>query len=99
MMPSIVTDLLYNEPSGRPITLVHFGTAVVWLGMFAYARTGGTGPSAWYLVMAVGTGLAGVAESLPTDRRRAAGVVRSVAILLLLGLVAGAVLRPSFVVG
>jgi hypothetical protein len=98
-MPSIVTEFLYNEPSGRPISLVHFGTAVAWLGLFAYARTGGPGPSAWYLVVAVGTAMAGVAESLPTGRRRAAGVLRAMAILLLLGLVAGTVLRPSIVVG
>jgi hypothetical protein len=49
--------------------------------------------------MAVGTGLSGIAESLPNDRRRTAGILRVTAILVLIGVLATTVFVPEFIVG
>jgi hypothetical protein len=46
-----------------------------------------------------GTDLSGIAESRPTDRRRTAGLLRVVGILLLLGLLATIVFVPEGIVG
>jgi len=98
-MPSIVTDALFSEPSGRPVALAQFGGALLLLCVYAYGLIVGTTTANWVLVMVAGTALAGVAESLPRDRRRTAGSLRLAAILLLLGLVAAVLVAPEFVVG
>lgn len=88
-MPPYVDEVLFNEPQGPPIALVQFGASLAFLGLFAYAWSrGGAGAAGWLLFLVVGTTLSGIAESLPGNRRRAAGVLRLGAILVLLTLVA-----------
>jgi len=48
--------------------------------------------------MAVGFALAGVAEALPTGRRRAAGGLRIAAIVLMLSLIGVVAFAPEYVV-
>jgi hypothetical protein len=57
------------------------------------------GSSLSSLVMAVGFVLSGLAESLPTDRRRIAGGLRVTAILWLIGLLGLTVFAPDVVLG
>jgi hypothetical protein len=99
-MPSVLSDLVFDEPSGRPNALVQFAGAVAFLGLYGYSRVvGNADPSDWLLVMALGATLAGVAESLPKDRHLAAGVLRLAAILVLSCLLVASVLAPEVVVG
>lgn len=82
-MPSVVTEVLFSEPSGRPQTLVQFSGALVFLGLYAYAwSVGDAASSGWLLGMAVGATLSGVAEALPKRHRQGAGVLRIAAILV-----------------
>lgn len=88
MIPYI-SEVLFNEPQGRSIALVHFGSSLAFLCMFVYGwSVGDAGEFRWLLFFIVGTALAGTAESLPESRRQAAGVLRFAGILVLLGLFA-----------
>jgi hypothetical protein len=99
-MPSRITDAVFSEPSGRRHASVMFATALVFTGLYAYSGLRGDWSSAgWLLPMIAGTALSGVAESLPSNRRRAAGACRAAAILLLTGFLAATVLAPNLVVG
>ncbi|MFC5278170.1 hypothetical protein ACFPM1_05255 [Halorubrum rubrum] len=99
-MPSVLSDLVFSEPSGRTNALVQFAGALAFLGLYGYSRIAGDAdPSDWLLVMALGAVLAGTAESLPNDRKRTAGVLRLAAVLVLLCLLVAIVLAPEFVVG
>jgi hypothetical protein len=76
-MPSLVDDTLFSEPSGNGVTLVHFGSAVVYTLILAWSwRQAGPLTNYWLVFMIFGTALAGVAEALPTEHTRAAGLVR-----------------------
>ncbi len=99
-MPSTLTRVLFRKPSGRPHAVVMLSGSLLFLGLYVYAGVlGDSSSSSWLVVMAVGTGLSGIAESLPTDRRRTAGIVRVTAILVLIGLLATIVFVPEFIVG
>lgn len=99
-MPSAVDDLLFNEPQGRRQAAIMFGSAIAFAGLYLYYVALGEGPLVpWLVPMVVGTFLAGVAESLPTDRRRAAGVLRLAAILVLLALVVVMIFSPDLLFG
>lgn len=95
-MPSSISNAVFSEPSGPRIALVHFTGSLVFSGLYVYARvTEGSVPANWLLAMVVGTGLAGIAESLPKRRRQIAGVFRLVAILMFLCLVVAALVVPG----
>ncbi|SEH54144.1 MULTISPECIES: hypothetical protein [Halobacteriales] len=94
-MPSTVSDVVFSEPSGRLNAAVMFSGALAFAGLYVYSRMTGTGSVfSWHLIMLVGFVLSGIAESLPADRQRAAGVFRIAAILLLL-----TILVPGFILG
>lgn len=77
-----------------------FSGSLLFVALYVYAGVlGDSTSSSWLLVMAAGTGLSGVAESLPSDRRWTAGAFRVAATLVLLGLLATTVFAPEFVVG
>ncbi|TKX77567.1 hypothetical protein EXE53_25875 [Halorubrum sp. SD626R] len=98
-MPSILSDLVFTEPSGRGNALVQFAGALAFLGLYGYSGlAGNAGSSGWLLVMALGATLAGIAESLPSHRHRTAGVLRLTAIAVLLCLLVAVVFAPEFVV-
>ncbi|WP_336336700.1 hypothetical protein [Haloarcula brevis] len=99
-MVASIRDIVFSEPSGPRIALVHFAGSLVFAGLYASAWLAeGTAPANWLLAMAVGTGLAGVAESLPKRRRQVAGVLRAVALLVFLCLVVAALAAPDLVSG
>ncbi|WP_188852783.1 hypothetical protein [Haloarcula argentinensis] len=98
-MPSSISETIFSEPSGRPISLVHAAGTLIFAGLYIYGRIVGGSSGGWLLVMVLGTGIAGIAEALPERRRQTAGVLRSVAILVLLCLVVVSVVAPDFIVG
>jgi hypothetical protein len=98
-MPSRVTAGLFSEPSGRRHASVMFAAALVFALLYGYSvRVAGSSEAGWLRFMIVGTALSGVAESLPDDRRIAAGLLRVTAIVALVGLLVGTVLAPELIV-
>ncbi|KPN29876.1 hypothetical protein SY89_00596 [Halolamina pelagica] len=96
-MPSLIDEIAFSEPSGRGHSIVMFASALVFLGLYGYVHADTS--AEWLLVMAGGNVLSGVAESLPADRRRAAGAFRIAVVSLLLCLVIAMVVAPDLVVG
>ncbi|KDS92140.1 hypothetical protein FK85_04940 [Halorubrum saccharovorum] len=83
-MPSRLAAGLFSEPSGRRHATVMFVAALAFACLYLYAvRHAGSTGAEWLLFMIAGTALSGLAESLPGDRRVAAGVLRVLAILVL----------------
>ena len=98
-MVPYVSDVLFNEPQGRPSSLVQFGASFSFLCIFVYAwSVGDAGEVPWVLFFVVGTALSGIAESLPKTRRRAAGLLRLTAILVLVCLLAIMFLAPEYII-
>lgn len=75
-----------------------FSGAVFLLSLAIYGYVLGGATLIGSLTMAVGLGLSGVAEALPTGRRRTAGGLRIVAIVLMLSLVGGVAFAPEYIV-
>src|SRR6056297_2004624 len=99
-MPSFINQIIFSEPAGRPNSLIQFTASLVFLGIYIYAWTGGNGDSSsWILVMMFGSALSGIAESLPKDQQRSAGILRATAVTVLLCLLAATVFAPEFIVG
>jgi hypothetical protein len=99
-MPSFIEQIIFSEPAGRPNSLVQFTASLVFLGIYVYAWIVGNGDSvSWVLVMMIGSALSGIAESLPKNQRRAAGILRATAVTVLLCLLGVTVYAPEFVVG
>jgi hypothetical protein len=97
-MPSTVSDVLFSEPSGRRHAVVMFAGALVLLGLHAYYWLSGDPASPAGLLLIGSCVLSGVAESLPTERRRTAGVLRVAAILLSACLLVAVAFAPELVV-
>jgi hypothetical protein len=77
-----------------------FSGSLFFLRLYVYAGVlGDSSSSSWLVVMATGTGLSGISESLPDDRRRTAGIVRVTALLVLIGLLVTTVFVPEFILG
>jgi hypothetical protein len=99
-MVPYISDVLFNEPQGRPNSLVQFGASLTFLCIFVYAwSVGDVGEVLWILFLIIGTALSGIAESLPENRRQAAGVLRFAGILVLLILLLSGFLRLEFLIG
>ena len=98
-MPSSISETLFSEPSGRPITLVHAVGVLIFAGLYLYGWVVDGSPVIWLLAMVIGSGLAGTAEALPKRRRQASGILRSVAILVFLCLVVASIVAPEFILG
>ena len=98
-MPSKISAVVFSEPSGRLNAFVMFGGSFVMLSIYLYYDILLDGSSLSSLIMAVGFALSGLAESLPTDRRRIAGGLRVTAILWLLGLLGLTIFAPEVLLG
>lgn len=99
-MPSRVGEAVLGEPSGRRHAGAVFAGALVPASPYAYSETvGGPSSNGWLLSMVVGSALSGVAESLPAERRRAAGALRATATPVLAGPLAPSVVAPDLIVG
>ena len=86
-MRSMVREVLFSEPSGRPLALIQFSAALLFLGIYGYGVARGSG-GPWVLFLAASSVLSGTAESLPSDRRRLAGGLRTAAILICVAMLA-----------
>jgi len=76
-MIAYISEVLFKEPQGRSESLVHFGVSLSFLCVFVYAWSVSlAGEVLWVLFIIVATALFGIAESLPENRRHAAGVLR-----------------------
>ncbi|WP_226007549.1 hypothetical protein [Natrinema salinisoli] len=99
-MPSTISEVVFSKPSGRSTAILQFAGSLIFLGLYVYSRTvGNAGSSSWLLIMVIGSALAGIAESLPKNRRLTAGLFRLAAVLVLLCLLAASVFRPEFIIG
>ena len=98
-MPSKIRSVVFSEPSGRLHALVMFASSFAMLSIYLYYSILLGGSSLSSLIMAVGFALSGLAESLPTDRRRITGGLRVTAILWLLGLLGLTIFAPEVVLG
>lgn len=99
-MLSKVSEVVFSEPSGRRSALIMFSGAFVFASLYVYYGILGDSSSiSWLYFMIAGNALSGIAESLPKDRRRAAGVFRVTAILVLICLLATISFAPEFIVG
>lgn len=98
-MPSRIGELVFSEPSGRLDALVMFSGSLVFLGLYVYSGILGGSSSIYEVFLSVGFAVSGIAESLPKDRRRTAGIFRVTAILVLTSQVIAAVFAPEFVLG
>ncbi|QLK27513.1 hypothetical protein HYG81_07905 [Natrinema zhouii] len=99
-MVPYISDVLFNEPQGHPNSLIQFGLSLTFLCIFVYGSSvGDAGEFLWVLFLIVGSALFGIAESLPENRRQAAGVLRFAGILVLLILLLSGFLRLEFLIG
>ena len=99
-MVPYISETLFSEPHGRPLSLFQFGVSLIFLCMFAYtASIGGAGDGTWVLFLVVGPALSGLAESLPKNRQQTAGVLRFAAILVLGILVAAPFIGFRHIIG
>jgi len=99
-MPSSINEVVFSKPSGRPTALVQFAGSLIFLGLYVYSWIEGNADSSnWLLIMVVGSTLAGIAESLPENRRQTAGALRLAAILVLLYLIAAVIFTPEAIIG
>ena len=97
-MPSIIDQTLFSEPSGRPLGLVFLCGALLMAGQQGYyVIVDGATPFYPGLFIIVGMALSGIAESLPTPRRREAGVLRLTAITVLVSLLVIGFLSPDLI--
>ena len=98
-MPSIVEDTVFKEPAGGTLALVYLAGALLFAGQYGYyAIVLDSPPGNFILLMCVGFGLSGTAESLPNHRRRAAGILRRTAIVVYMSLLAALVFEPDFMI-
>lgn len=100
LMLSNVSEIVFNEPSGRRHALVMFSGTFVFTSLYVYNGILGDSSSlSWLYFMIIGSALSGIAESLPKDQRRAAGIFRITAILVVMCLLATIIFAPEFIVG
>jgi hypothetical protein len=99
-MPSRISDVIFSEPSGRRHAVVMFSGAFLLSSLYVYnGLSAGSFSLSWLFFMIGGSILSGIAESLPADRRRAAGILRITAVLVLLCLLVTIIVAPEFIVG
>ena len=99
-MPSIIKDTVFKEPTGGVLALVYLSGALLFIGQYGYYTIiANSTPGRFILFMCAGFGLSGIAESLPKNRRRAAGLLRLTAILVLICFLAIMFLAPEYIIG
>jgi len=96
-MASTIKRLVFSEPSGRLSAAIQFSGSLLMTSIYVYYGLLRGASTSYALVFAVGFALSGVAESLPSERRRAAGGLRIAASLLLIGLIGLLLFAPEVV--
>lgn len=99
MIPSNIRTVLFSEPSGRRHAAVMFAGALAFVGLYLTAWLIDESVPRFALFLLVGSALSGIAEALPKNRRRTAGVFRVLAIPVLVCLLAIIIFAPEFIVG
>jgi hypothetical protein len=98
MIP-FIREVLLNEPQGRPNSLVQLGSSLCLSCLFVYYWTvGSAGEVLFVLFLVVGSALSGIAESLPENRRRVAGVLRLIALLVLVSSIVFLIITPELII-
>lgn len=77
---------LFFEPRGWSLARVHVAGALALIGIYAYFELRYGSGLVSTLVIGFASGLAGLAEMLPSDRRRTAGALRVAAVGVLVAL-------------
>ena len=80
----------FSEPSGWDAAQISVGGSLAFLGMYAYAGLLHNSGAVAMLVIEVAMGLSGIAELLPTNRRRFAIALRITAIAILIAVIVAA---------
>ena len=97
-MIAYISEVLFKEPQGRSESLVHFGVSLSFLCVFVYAWSVSlAGEVLWVLFIIVATALFGIAESLPENRRHAAGVLRFMGHVVSVSLLVMIIVTPELV--
>jgi len=95
-MIAYISDFLFKEPQGRPESLIEFGLSLSFLCVFVYAWSVSlAGEVLWVLFIIVATALSGIAESLPENRRHAAGVLRLMTLVVSVSLLIIIIVTPE----
>jgi uncharacterized membrane protein len=96
-MPSAIQDTVFKEPTGGILALIYLAGALLLIGQYGYyAIIANSAPGNFVLFLGAGFGLSGIAESLPKHKRRAAGVLRLAAVIVLISLLAAIAFAPEF---
>lgn len=98
-MPSKIEAVLFSEPSGRWSAVVMFAGALLFLSSYVYFGVLGDSSTVHELFFAIGLALSGIAESLPSERRRTAGGFRIAAMCVFVTLLGLLVFAPEFIIG
>jgi len=96
-MPSIIDETVFGEPS-RGVGLVFLCGALLMAGQQGYyVIVEGATPFYAGLFVIAGMALSGIAESLPKPRRRAAGVLRLTALVVLVSMLVIMIVTPELI--
>jgi len=96
-MPSIIDETVFGEPS-RGVGLVFLCGALLMAGQQGYyVIVEGATPFYAGLFVVAGMALSGIAESLPKPRRRAAGVLRLTALVVLVSMLVIMIVTPELI--
>jgi hypothetical protein len=97
-MPSIIDETVFGEPS-RGLALVYLCGALLLAGQQGYyVIVEGATPFYAGLFLIAGMALSGIAESLPKPRRRAAGVLRLTALVVLVSMLVIIIVTPDLLI-
>ena len=97
-MPSIIDETVFGEPS-RGLALVYLCGALLLAGQQGYyVIVEGATPFYAGLFLIAGMALSGIAESLPKPRRRAAGVLRLTALVVLVSMLVIIIITPELLI-
>ena len=96
-MPSMIDETVFGEPS-RGLGLVFLCGALLLAGQQGYyVIVKGATPFYAGLFLIAGMAFSGIAESLPKPRRRAAGVLRLTALVVLVSMLVIGVVTPELI--
>jgi len=97
-MPSIIDETVFGEPS-RGLGLVYLCGALLLAGQQGYyVIVEGATPFYAELLLSAGMALSGIAESLPKPRRRAAGVLRLTALVVVVSMLVILLVTPELLI-
>jgi len=97
-MPSIIDETVFGAPS-RGLAVVYLCGALLLAGQQGYyVIVEGATPFYAGLFLSAGMALSGIAESLPKPRRRAAGVLRLTALVVLVSMLGILLVTPELLI-